>query len=151
MSLNPSLRRLDDTEADILAAIHEECFPRYWNREAFIDFFAVENTFAWLAEIDGVPAAMMVYRQVHEQADILTLAVRPAYRRHGLAKRLLDDALAHCRALGADTMLLEVEDGNAPALTLYEQAGFTLVSRRKLYYLQSDGSLTDALVMRRKL
>ncbi len=146
-----TIRQVTETEADTLTKIHEECFPRYWNRQAFTDFFAVKDTFALLVEEAGKAIAMMVYRVTFDQADVLTLAVLPAFRRRGIAKMLVGKTLESCKELGAKKLFLEVEDGNIAALKLYENAGFKNISRRKLYYQQLDGSLTDALVMAKKL
>jgi ribosomal-protein-alanine N-acetyltransferase len=145
------LRAVGAEEAAMLAAIHEECFPSYWDNDAFNDFFAVEGTYALLAERGSEAAAMMVWRLAGEQADIITLAVRPAFRRQGLARTLLAEALNQLRAQGAQTLFLDVEDGNHAAIRLYEQAGFAHQRRRKLYYRQKDGSYTDALVMKKCL
>ena len=93
----------------------------------------------------------MVYRVAFDQADVLTVAVLPAFRGRGIARKLVADALIHCTELGAEKLFLEVEVGNAPAIKLYENLGFKHISRRKLYYQQLDGSLTDALVMAKKL
>ncbi len=144
-------RIVSKEESEILTKIHEECFPRYWNRQAFTDFFSVAGTFAKLVEQGGEAVAMMVYRVSFEQAEIITLGVRPKFRGVGIADKLLADALSHCASLGAEKMFLEVEVGNEPAIKLYEKAGFKHISRRKLYYQQLDGTLTDALVMSRKL
>lgn len=146
-----TIRQVAQAEAEILTKIHEKCFPRYWNRQAFTDFFAVENTFALLVEEGNAPVAIMVYRAAFEQADVLTLAVLPAWRRQGIAKILVDGMVENCQKLGAKKLFLEVEVGNDPAIKLYENAGFKHISRRKLYYQQLDGSLTDALVMSKKL
>lgn len=148
---NLTPRFVSKDEAEILTEIHAECFPRYWNRQAFTDFFAVKNTFAKLVECDGKAVAMMVYRVAYDQADVLTVAVRPAFRKVGIAKKLVTDALTHCAELGVEKLFLEVEVGNDPAIKLYEKLGFKHISRRKLYYQQLDGSLTDALVMAKKL
>jgi ribosomal protein S18 acetylase RimI-like enzyme len=169
-----TLAEADKNSAQTLAAIHEECFPNYWNSEAFTDFFSVENTFALVAEIvtrdsclvpceekkntrvtsheplGTLPVGMIVYRIAGGQADILTLAVRPSWRRHGIADALLNEAMRHCEKLGAASLFLDVEDGNQAAIALYERRGFTHLRRRKLYYRQKDGSYTDALVMTRK-
>ena len=144
-------RQVTEAEAEILTKIHEQCFPRYWNRQAFTDFFTVEGTVAFLVEKEGEQVAMLVYRAAFEQADVLTLAVLPAWRKRGIAKILVKKMLENCKALGANKLFLEVEVGNDPAIKLYENAGFKHISRRKLYYQQLDGSLTDALVMSRKL
>ncbi len=146
-----TIRQVTQTEADTLTEIHAECFPRYWNRQAFTDFFTVKDTFAFLVEENKKAIAMMVYRVTFDQADVLTVAVLPAWRRQGIAKMLVEGMLDKCKKLGAKKLFLEVEVGNDSAIKLYENMGFTHISRRKLYYQQLDGSLTDALVMAKKI
>lgn len=142
---------MTESEAGILTDIHEKCFPRYWNRQAFTDFFAVKDTFAFLVEEGNIPIAMTVYRVALDQADVMTIGVLPQWRRKGIAKMLVEKIIADCSELGVKKLFLEVEDGNEAGLNLYEQSGFKHISRRKLYYKQLDGSLTDALVMVKKL
>lgn len=149
--ITPHLREVTATDSPLLTALHAEGFAHYWDTSAFNDFFSVTGTVAIVAEIDGTPVGMMVYRVVHEQADIITIVVRPAQRRHGLAQCLLQYALLASMAKGATQMFLDVEDGNIPAIQLYEKNGFSLINRRKLYYRQKDGSYKDALVMSRVL
>lgn len=145
-----TLRAADQSDAEALTALHRECFPNYWNVDAFNDFFAVPGTFALLAEADG-PVGMIIYRVQYEQADIITLTVSPPWRKKGVARALVEEALDHLDELGAPRIFLDVEDGNADALALYEGHGFIHVHRRKNYYRQKDGTFTDALVMERKL
>jgi ribosomal-protein-alanine N-acetyltransferase len=146
------LRSVGAEARDTLTAIHEECFANYWNTSDFNDFFTVPGTSALLCETEGgQPAAMAVLRVQHEQADIITIAVRPPFRRQGLARALMLQSIENARALGATTLFLDVESDNAAALSLYHALGFTQVSRRKLYYRQKNGTYTDALVMTVKL
>ena len=148
----PVLRVVGPEAAQQLSAIHGECFPHYWDPEAFTDFFGVKGTFALLAENEqGEAMGMMVVRPQFEQADILTIAVRPTFQRRGIARELVAIALEKAREMGAKKLFLEVEDGNKAAVLLYENAGFTHAGRRKLYYRQLNGTFTDALVMQRKL
>jgi [ribosomal protein S18]-alanine N-acetyltransferase len=150
-------RQVFSPEAHTLAKIHEECFPNYWDSNAFTNFFGVENTRALLVEIQTasaagevmLPVAMMVFRVVHEHSDIITIAVRPQWRRMGLARELMGRAMTHARTLGANVMFLDVEETNQPAIVLYQELGFKQINRRKSYYKQKDGSYTDALVMQR--
>lgn len=146
-----SLRQVSEAEAGTLTEIHEKCFPRYWNREAFTDFFSVKGTCAFLVEENENPVAMVVYRISFDQADILTIAVLPQWRRKGLAEKMLSEMLVRCKNAGVKKMFLEVEEGNISAFNLYEKSGFKQIGRRKLYYQQLDGSYTDALVMEKKL
>lgn len=147
----PALRPAGPEDAGLLREIHAASFPTYWNVEAFNDFFSVGGTFALLAEMAGQPVGMAVCRVQHEQADIITIAVVPPWRRRGIARFLMHGVMEKAASLGAGALFLDVEEGNAPALGLYEHLGFTHINRRKLYYRQKDGSFTDALVMTCKL
>ncbi len=147
---NVRIRRATEADAQVLAALHAQCFPNYWQREAFTDFFSVDGTFAWLAEAPQ-PVAMIVYRILYEHADIITIATHPEWRRRGIGTELLEKAIAHIAGSGTEKMLLDVEDGNAAASQLYEKHGFSVIHRRRQYYQKPDGTFTDALVMTKKL
>ncbi len=85
----------------------------------------------------------MLARAAADEAEILTLAVRPEARGKGLGRALLQAAINQARTLGAATMFLEVGADNPHALALYAGLGFAKVGARKAYY---DGR--DALVLR---
>ncbi|GAA1421360.1 mycothiol synthase [Agrococcus citreus] len=57
-------------------------------------------------------------------AELYVLGVSPARQGAGLGKRMLAAVFVRMRALGATTAHLYVEGDNAPALALYERAGF---------------------------
>ncbi|MNE73850.1 ribosomal-protein-alanine N-acetyltransferase [compost metagenome] len=82
-----------------------------------------------------------------DEAEILTLAVRPSARRSGLGARLVEAAVVRAAALGAERMFLEVAGDNAAARALYARAGFHEAGRRRGYYARADGSREDALVL----
>lgn len=56
--------------------------------------------------------------------SIGNVAVHPDYQGRGIARRLMEAAIDHVRALGGMTVLLEVHADNAPAVRLYEGLGF---------------------------
>ncbi|WP_368040633.1 GNAT family N-acetyltransferase [Roseicella sp. DB1501] len=132
-------------EAAALAALHAEAFPpaEAWGPDAIALMLGLPGAFGlWIPE-----AGFVLARAAGGEAEILTLAVRPAARRQGHGARLLAAALAGAAARGAAAMFLEVAAGNAPAQALYAGQGFAEVGRRRRYY--ADGS--DALVLRRDL
>ncbi len=89
----------------------------------------------------------ILYRVAADEAEVLTLAIAPAFQRCGLGRRLLHAASDCARDRGAMQIFLEVASDNIPALSLYAGAGFTQVGCRRGYY--PGGS--DALVLRRGL
>jgi ribosomal-protein-alanine N-acetyltransferase len=92
---------------------------------------------------DGGLLAYVVVRAVADVADLQRIATAPSARGGGLARGLLDAALAAARARGCVRMLLEVEATNTAARRLYVRAGFEAISRRRGYY----GPGRDALVL----
>jgi len=89
------------------------------------------------------PDGFVLARAAADEAEILTLAVRPSARGKGLGRVLLQAAIKKAHALGAATMFLEVGVDNPHALALYAGLGFAKVGTRKAYF---EGR--DALVLR---
>lgn len=130
------------SEADDLAAIHAEAFDAPWDADAFRALLDQPGVIA-CAEPDG----FILIRVVADEAEILTLAVRPAARRRGLGARLTADAAARARALGATRLFLEVAEDNPAARGLYAALGFEAAGRRRGYYARRDGPAADALIL----
>ena len=128
------------TEA--LAALHAEAFDTPWDAASLSALLASPGVFA-VEQPDG----FILIRVVADEAEILTLAVRPAARRSGLGGRLVEAAVVRAAALGAERMFLEVAEDNVAARALYARAGFREAGRRRSYYARSDGSREDALIL----
>ena len=125
-----------------LAAIHAEAFAAAWDQAALSELLASPGVFA-VAEEDG----FILIRVVVDEAEILTLAVRPSARRAGLGARLVEAAVVRAAALGAERMFLEVAEGNGAARALYARNGFVEMGRRRGYYSHADGRREDALTL----
>ena len=69
---------------------------------------------------------------------ITTLAVLPAYRRHGIARALLLDCE---KDLGMRTIRLSVRASNHGAIQLYASAHYKVVDRVKRYYAGGEDAL----------
>jgi [ribosomal protein S18]-alanine N-acetyltransferase len=125
-------------DAAAMAALHQSCFPRPWNEAAMATFVASPDTLCLLASFADdsprAPAGFLIARKAADEAELLTLAVAPQWRRAGLGKALLKSAMATLGESGATQLFLEVEDGNEAALRLYRSLGATAVGRRSRYY-----------------
>jgi len=127
------IRPAEPGDAAALAAIHAEAFPpgERWGEAAIRQMLALPG--AW-GLVGGKGDAFLLARVAADEAELLTVAVRPAERRQGLARALVERAGAQAAALGAATMFLEVAEGNAAALCLYAALGFAPRGRRPNYY-----------------
>jgi ribosomal-protein-alanine N-acetyltransferase len=91
----------------------------------------------------GVCSCWLVFDELH----IHTVAVRPAWRRHGVAKALMVAVLRDAAGEGAARATLEVRRSNEPARRLYEGLGFELRGVRPAYYTRP---VEDALILWRE-
>lgn len=82
------------------------------------------------------------------QADVLTIAVRPAYWGQGIGSALLDALVTAARDRGCAEVFLEVRADNSRAHGLYRRRGFADIGIRRGYYQPSG---TDAITMRKDL
>lgn len=141
--------------AELLAGMHRVCFADAWGADAMAALLGMPGAQGMIA-VDGRslqpsaqppgPAGFVLWRAAAGEAEILTIAVLPPWRRAGLGGRLLDAALAVSAAAGGEAMFLEAASDNTAALALYENRGFVRVGLRKAYYGDKD-----AVVMRLNL
>ena len=137
--------------------IHARSFAHPWSATEFETLLAGRDV---IAEAALVPArwfrraslaGFVLSRTVLDEAEILTIAVAPKFRRRGLGSALLAAHLATLAAKGAKTLFLEVEAGNRAALALYDAFGFCQIGESKAYYRKPEGKPAAALVLRRDL
>jgi ribosomal-protein-alanine N-acetyltransferase len=81
-----------------------------------------------------VAYALLLFRRNASVARLYSVAVDPAARGLGLARRLIEAAEAAARRRGASALTLEVRIDNAAAIQLYEALGYDRFARRSAYY-----------------
>ena len=131
-----------------MASIHKQAFtmPRPWSETEIADLLQSPLCFA-LHE----PDSFVLGRVVAGEAELLTVAVRPAAQGNGIGLRLVQGFLTEVARRGADSAFLEVAQSNLAARAVYAKAGFQPAGRRRGYYHAADGTPVDALVMLRKV
>jgi ribosomal-protein-alanine N-acetyltransferase len=89
-------------------------------------------------------AGFIISRLVTDELHINNVAIRPQFRRRGIATQLLEAVLREGRRNGARLAFLEVRSGNTAAQGFYRRCGFQVTGRRRRYYNQPT---EDALLM----
>ncbi|MBA3999520.1 GNAT family N-acetyltransferase [Brevundimonas sp.] len=125
-----------------LAAIHASAFDASWDAAAIKALLDMPG-----AELEVEVDSFLLWRRAADEAEIVTLAVRPEARRRGLGGRLLDRTMDRARERGVTRLFLEVAHDNPAALGLYGSRGFEPVGKRPDYYVRPDGSRADALIL----
>ena len=139
-------------DLDRAAALHAESFTalgeRAWTRQDIAELVGSPGVAGLLLQIDGHDAGFALCRVAADEAELLTIAVQPARRRQGAARRLLAAVIDHVRERGARTLFLEVGVDNLAARNLYDAQGFCPVGARRDYYQRGQGPAADGIVIR---
>ncbi|MDR3120070.1 MAG: ribosomal protein S18-alanine N-acetyltransferase [Clostridiales bacterium] len=133
-----------------ICLIERQSFSTPWSAASFQKEFSdgLAHYFVALSEGGGDVVGYCGYWSIVGEAHITNVAVRPDFRRRGVARALLSAMLADIAARGHTAATLEVRDGNSAAICLYEGFGFYHAGVRKNYYQKEK---KDALIMWKRL
>jgi len=140
--------RLDDL--DDLMAIEQACFTSdRISRRAMRAWLRREHGLMFLA-CDGERVAgyvLVIHHDGRRTARMYSLAIDPAYRGRGLARRLIEAGERAAARRGCAELRLEVAPTNASARALYDAMGYEVFGTYEDFY-EDRG---DALRMRKAL
>jgi ribosomal-protein-alanine N-acetyltransferase len=146
------------SKADLprLVEIEQMSFSDPWSVESFASALTMDRMRVLVAEEastgpGGAERSLLGYvlaLVLGAEAEIADLAVDPAARRRGIARRLLERVLEDLETRGVSSVFLEVRESNLGARALYMSSGFVSVGRRKGYYRTPT---EDALLLKREI
>lgn len=132
------IKTLAECSIDEVTAQWNSGFQRYFNdmtktaaaMQAHLSHNAIHPDLSLLAYIDNVPAGFVLIGQRHRgeinQAWNGGTGVNPRFRKQGLARMLLREAIRRAHEAGVDSMSLEVRMDNPKAIAAYESVGFRI-------------------------
>jgi len=155
MSQGFTLRTFKGEDLNRVMAINFECLPENYSSSFYRELFSrFPETFV-VADANGDVQGYIMCRVERgfsklrnlspaRLLHVVSIAVREPYRRKGIAKALMFEAMKRgLVSYEATECYLEVRVGNEPAVKLYEGLGFTKTKRNYGYYLDGE----DAWVM----
>jgi ribosomal-protein-alanine N-acetyltransferase len=142
------IREMYPDDIPEIVSIERLSFSTPWSETSFRSEIYSRYAVTRVAELNGVVAGYICVKHVADECHLLDLAVRPDYRRRGIARALLDDVIQELRIEGCRFFYLEVRSSNYAARKLYEKFGFNMVGVRKGYYVNPA---EDAVIMMMEL
>ncbi len=102
-------------------------------------------------ELTGVVGLSFERREkVRHKATLFGMYVRPAVRRQGIGRQLVESALKHARERsGVKVVQLTVTEGNVPAVALYESCGFLRFGAEPMAVAVGSGYVSKLHMWRR--
>jgi ribosomal-protein-alanine N-acetyltransferase len=148
------VRRMLCSDAPVVAALERAIFPDAWSEagiseelkdELYGGYVVCPDPCACGGDAGTGPVGYVLLRVVAGEGEILRVGVLPAFRRRGLARRLLEKTFFNMDKDAAQ-WFLEVRERNTAAIGLYRSFGFDEIGRRKAYYRDTGEA---AVLMRR--
>jgi GNAT superfamily N-acetyltransferase len=146
----PAATRLSEVSTTAAAEALNRCFedyvvPFHLSAEAYARRFHAEGLDVFASRLVGStaePLALVLITRRAAWARVAAMAVASVARGGGLGRRLLALAVEEAVARGDRGMLLEVIEGNARAIRLYESMGFQ--TTRRLIGFRGAGAASAA-------
>jgi ribosomal protein S18 acetylase RimI-like enzyme len=136
-----TLRPAIPTDIEPMYRLDLLCFapPYRFDLPAMRRFATAPNAIAIIAELpakeQSTLAGFVILTPTHRHsAYVTTLDVHPAWRRQGLALRLMESAEAAAQRVNLTTLRLHVSTENSAAIAFYEAIGFTRHSLVENFY-----------------
>ena len=132
-------------EVDEISELQSQTFTNPWSAQSLR--WEIANTDVarlYVMRVDGALVGFCACWVILDELHINSVAVGDAWRRRGLASRLLRDVCRDAVSAGATQATLEVRRSNTAAIALYDRLGFTCEGVRKDYY---QAPREDALVL----
>lgn len=130
-----TLRPMEPADLSAVCALDALCQGSPWTKGQFRDELdRGADGFCCVVQADTMIVAYLCAWIAADELSIGTIGVDPAWRRRGLARKLVLDAHRWATFRGGAIAHLEVRAGNAPALAMYEAMGYRKVGVRRGYY-----------------
>ncbi len=143
--MNLKITKMDKDDLEYLIQNLEE-FDEFWNEKILRDEFLNENScYFVISEYSNVLGFGGLWFNIDE-AHIMNIAIKKEHRRKKLGTKLLEYLISYAENEKKDSITLEVNEQNIPAINLYKKLNFEEVGRRKKYYQNTF----DAIIMTKK-
>lgn len=128
--------------------IEKVCFPKTsWKLEDFEASLNVPEQYYAVVRQGALVLGFAALYIMADTADLVNIAVLPAYRGRGMGGQLMEALLKKAVDARLCQITLEVRVSNKTAIHLYERFGFSQIAIRRKYY---KSPVEDAGIMQRR-
>lgn len=144
--MNLLIRKMTIQDLDILSPILQTDFDSFWTTSILMDELKKETSYYIVALLDNEIVGFGGFMQLYDEIHISNIVTKKNKRNIGIGTKMLDKLLNIAETRNYNTITLEVNEHNLPAISLYEKFGFKKIGLRKNYYYGTD----SAIIMKNK-
>lgn len=118
-------------------------FDKFWNYSILENDFKNNDSYYIVAKCNNKVLGFAGYLKILDEINILNIVTRIDKRNLHIGSQMLEYIIYSSKIIKADSITLEVNINNIPAIKLYEKYNFKKVGIRKKYY----NGIDDAIIM----
>jgi len=150
------IRRCDLADIIPIMEINMKTLPEHYS-DYFYESLLAELPEAFLVgEIKGIPVGYIMCKTEYgfsnfkklgfvKKGHIVSIAVLEGHRQKGIGKAIVEEALKGVKSKKCDELYLEVRCSNTGGVKLYENLGFIIKQRLKVYYRDGEDAFLMAI------
>ena len=132
--MNFVIEKMNFSHIAAVAELERECFSTPWSENSLREELENPNARFFAAVLDGRVIGYAGMHTVLGENYIDNIAVTEAYRKMGVASKLLETLETTAKNENGEFVSLEVRESNSAAVGLYEKCGYSRVGVRRNFY-----------------
>ena len=137
---NLSVETFKEEHLSDILKLERELFEEPYSEETLRRELELPFSLGLVAKLNGETAGYCLAWLIGETCELHRIGVKRELQGRGIGRALLKTLLEKAAGKGAREVILEVNEKNRKAVSLYKAFGFSKVSERKNYY-GDDGAL----------
>ncbi len=127
-------RIMKEPDVKRVSELEKICFRTPWSYNSLLGELSNDVALYVVADDGGEVVGYAGEWIMFDEAHMTNIAVDPAYRKRGIARRMILELMREGMKRGAERMTLEVRENNHNAQRLYASMDFAYAGTRKHYY-----------------
>ena len=145
--MNLEIYNMTDYDLSLIKDILIDDFDDFWTYDVLQEELNNPNSEYFVAKLENNILGFAGIWKAVDDVHITDIVVKKSNRQTGIGSKLLEKLIQTAKSQNFNSITLEVNEHNQPAINLYLKYGFKNVGFRKKYYNNKD----TAIIMTKEL
>lgn len=145
--MNLEIYNMTDYDLSLIKDILIDDFDDFWTYDVLQEELNNPNSEYFVAKLENNILGFSGIWKAVDDVHITDIVVKKSNRQTGIGSKLLEKLIQTAKSQNFNSITLEVNEHNLPAINLYLKYGFKNVGFRKKYYNNKD----NAIIMTKEL
>lgn len=145
--MNLEIYNMTDYDLSLIKDILIDDFDDFWTYDVLQEELNNPNSEYFVAKLENNILGFAGIWKAVDDVHITDIFVKKSNRQTGIGSKLLEKLIQTAKSQNFNSITLEVNEHNQPAINLYLKYGFKNVGFRKKYYNNKD----NAIIMTKEL